>query len=235
MTTPEDLPDYLRHRDDLVPVPTWQQVTRSAQGENVEMTARVSRIIANTDDQAEACALWDSWQGKDRRSAALLIDKIYYEGWLDAVGPIINIWEGGFFFTPRTGERGSLEEVLAAKAGRGGTYTESRWAEGLIAYLNSWNHAGWRRSFMENDSGMAALHVGIFDAGRAEAHLDTFNPLYTNGAPPSDVVEIPLIGAFNHRLLRLHRRWDQAEFAATVRTSANFYHLLRQQGVPLSF
>jgi hypothetical protein len=68
-----------------------------------------------------------------------------------------------------------------------------------------------------------------------EIHLEAYNPLYTNGAPPSEVVEIPFLGSFNYRYFDLHRRWDQSDYAAIARTSANFYYMMRETGVPLSF
>ena len=79
-----------------------------------------------------------------------------------------------------------------------------------------------------------ALHVGLMKDGRAELHMDVFNPLFIKGAPKGDVIRIPLVGAFNHKQFLLHRRWEQSEFAGQSRTSANFYHLMRQS-MPLSF
>ena len=87
---------------------------------------------------------------------------------------------------------------------------------------------------MENDSPMAALHVGIFKDGSAEVHLDVFNPLCIKQTARSDITRLPLLGSYNHRLLRLHRRWEQSQYGSIARTSANFYHLMRGH-VPLSF
>jgi hypothetical protein len=81
---------------------------------------------------------------------------------------------------------------------------------------------------------MAALHVGILKDGSAEVHLDAFNPLYINGAPRGDIVRIPIVGSFNRRLFRLHRRWEHKRYGSLTRTSANFYHLMRGR-VQLSF
>jgi len=65
-------------------------------------------------------------------------------------------------------------------------------------------------------------------------HLDVFNPVFTNGARRLDVTTLPGIGSYNHRLFRLHRRWEGTEYAPVSRTSANYYHLMRGR-VPLSF
>ena len=70
--------------------------------------------------------------------------------------------------------------------------------------------------------------------GRAEIHLDVFNPLFIKGAPPADLVRLPRLGVFNRRQYALHRRWEQSKFASLVRTSANLYYLMRES-VPLSF
>ncbi|HXG66413.1 MAG TPA: hypothetical protein VNO70_15040 [Blastocatellia bacterium] len=232
---PDDFPDYLKHSDEDAPVPTWEQVTRCVASPNPEMTAHLLRIVADTDDEEVGRNAWLSWPRNYRRSVALLVDKIYYEGWLDAVGPIKGWpWDGGFFFFPRETERGALADVLDSKSGRGGTYTACSIRHGLFAYLNAWNHKGWQQAWMETDAGMAALHVGIFADGSAEVHLEAFNPLYVRGAARSDLIRIPLIGSYNHRLFLLHRRWEQSAYAPVVRTSANFYHMMRED-VPLCF
>jgi hypothetical protein len=232
---PDDFPDELRRTEEDAPVPTWQQLTRSTGSPDSAMTAYVSRIIANTEDAQYARSIWDQWEGKIQRSLALFIDKIYNEGWLDSVGHLINWWDGGIVFQPLVTERGAIADVLGSKAGPGGVYTESTLGNGLFAYLNSWNHTAWQRSWMENNVGKAALHVGIFNNGTVEAHLEAYNPLYTNSAPPSEVVGIPLLGSFNYKYFALHRRWEQSDYAATARKSANFYFMMRESGVPLSF
>ncbi|HSE99082.1 MAG TPA: hypothetical protein VLD57_12510, partial [Blastocatellia bacterium] len=216
---PHDYPDELKFAEEDAPVPTWQQLTRSVGSINVEMTASISRIIALTDDADYARSIWELWTGNIQRSLALFIDKIYNEGWLDSVGHLVNWWDGGIVFKPRVTARGTIADVLASKAGPGGVYTESTLGNGLFAYLNSWNHSAWQRSWMENNAGKAALHVGLFNDGAVEVHLEAYNPLYTNGAPPSEVIEIPFLGSFNYRYFDLHRRWDQSEFAAVARTS----------------
>jgi hypothetical protein len=232
---PPDFPDYLRHSDDDTPVPTWAQVTRSAESDNPEMTLHVSRIVADTADAGAAREVWEAWPGNYRRSVALLVDKIYNEGWLDAVGPISEWpWEGGFFFRPVPTALGGIVEVLDSKSGRGGTYTEGGLRGGFFAHLSTLRHAGWERSWMENDTGTAALHVGVFRNGTAEVHFDMFNSLYTNGAPRSDVINFPLLGRYNKAMFRLHRRWERAPYADVVRTSANYYHMMRGS-VPLCF
>ena len=232
---PEDFPEELQHAEEDAPVPTWQQLTRSVDSTNAEMIAYVSRIIANTRDDQYARAIWSQWKPGIQRSLALFIDKIYNEGWLDSVGHLINWWDGGLVFQPLVTGRGTIADVLGSKAGPGGVYTESTLGNGLFAYLNSWNHSAWKRSWMENNAGKAALHVGLFENGTVEVHLDAYNPLYTNGAPPSEVVEIPFLGSFNYRYFNLHRRWDQSDYASVARTSANFYYMMRETGVPLSF
>ncbi len=231
---PDDFPDDLRYAEADAPVPSWEQATRSVQAHDPYMTAALSRIVADTQDENQARAVWESWPDIYRRSTALLIDKIHVEGWLDFVGAIINVWDGGWFFYPRVTNEGFLSDLLDAKSALGGAYTRSELSNGVFAFLNSWNHKAWVESWMENDAGMAALHVGMFANGTAEVHLDAFNPLYTNGAPPADVIEIPLLGSFNHRLFQLHRRWEQSEYATVARRSANFYHMLRRE-IALSF
>jgi hypothetical protein len=231
---PADFPEYLMHSDEDTPVPEWEQITRSAQSRNKDMIEHVSRIIAGTDDEEAARESWDLYPPGTKRSIALLVDKLYDEGWLDAVGQIKSAWDGGFFFRPYRTARGTLAEVLSSKSGKHGSYTECNLRNGLFAYLNAWNHRAWRRAWMETDAESAALHVGIFEDGWAEVHMEVFNPLFIKGAPPGDIIKIPLAGAYNHRQFLLHRRWEQAEYAAITRTSANFYHLMRGS-VHLSF
>jgi hypothetical protein len=231
---PPDYPDYLRHTDEDTPDPTWEQITRAG---NAEMVAHVSRIVANTEDQKVARDWWDAWPVSYRRTVGLLIDKIYNEGWLDVVGPINegNPWDGGFYFWPLATERGTLAEVIDSKSGKRGVYTQCDLSNGLFAYINAWNHKDWQRGWMENNAGTAALHIGIRVNGSAEVHMEVFNPLYTNGAPRKDVTRIPLLGSYNHKLFPLHRRWEQSEYQKYVRTSANYYHLMREENIPLSF
>lgn len=231
---PADFPDYLTHSDEDTPVPRWEQVTRSAESPDEEMIAHVSRMIAGTGDEDAARQAWELYPSITKRSIALFVDKIYDEGWLDAVGQIKNAWDGGLFFRPRATTRGTLRDILSSKSGRRGSYTFCSLRNGLFAYLNAWNHRAWRNGWMENDAASAALHVGIFKDGSAEVHMEVFNPLFIKGAPPADVISIPFIGSYNRRLFLLHRRWEQAEYARITRTSANFYHLMRGH-VPLSF
>ena len=199
------------------------------------MIAHVSRIISGNDDEQAAREVWDTWPGNYRRSVALLVDKIYNEGWLDRVGQIEGWpWDGGFFFQPRANEGFTFADVMSAKSGKGGVYTELSLRNGLFAYLNRRAHKGWLRGWMENDEAMAALHVGIFESGTAEVHFDVFNSLYTNRAARTGVVRIPVLGSYNHTLFMMHRRWEQSPYAPLVRTSANLYHAM-QGRVPLSF
>lgn len=231
----QEFPDYLRHSDADTPIPTWLQVTRSQESRNDSMIGQVSRIVANSDDPSAAEKIWESWPGKYRRSVALLIDKIYDEGWLECVGGIRGWpWDGGFYFRPGRSDRGELSETLDNLSDRGGGYTEGSFRSGFLAYMSGWHHRGWRRSWVENDVPMAALHIGLFDKRVAEVHLDVFNSLYTNGAPRTDVKVIPLIGSYNRRLYGLHRRWEWPPYAGIVRTSANLYHIMRES-IPLSF
>jgi len=235
LPVPRDYPEYLKHTDDDTPVPTWRQLTRRTEAPNHEVIAEVARIIADTDDEQTACAVWETWPGNYRRSVALILDKIRHEGWLDAIGAIEGWpWDGGFYCWPRTTERGTFAEVMSHLSGRGGTFIEARIGNGLFAYLNAFQHRAWRRGWMETDTATAALHVGLMGDGRVEIHLDLFNPLFINGAPAKDLLRVPSLGVFNRRQYALHRRWEQSRFAAQVRTSANLYHLMRES-VPLSF
>jgi hypothetical protein len=231
---PADFPEYLTHSDEDTPVPSWEQVTRSAASRDREMISHVSRIIAGTDDEETAREAWGMYPSGTKRSVALFVDKIHDQGWLDAVGQIKNAWDGGFFFRPCATARGTLGDLLHSKSGRRGSYIFLSLRNGLFAYISARNHRAWRYGWMEIDRASAALHVGIFEDGSAEVHMDVFNPLFIKGAPPKDLVSIPLIGSYNHRQFALHKRWEQAEYGAITRTSANFYHLMRGH-VPLSF
>jgi hypothetical protein len=231
---PDDFPSFLTHSDADTPIPTWKQVTRSTESVDTDFVSHLSLIVSGTEDEQTAVEMWDSWPGNYRRSTALLVDKIHHEGWLDAVGPIRGApWDGGFFFWPRIDDR-DLADVLNAKSGSAGAYTKCDYRAGLPARLGRWNHKGWRWGWMENDSPLAALHVGVFKDGSAEVHLDVFNPLCVNQTVSSDITRLPLLGSYNHKLFRLHRRWEQSQYGAIVRTSANFYHLMRGD-VPLCF
>ena len=237
LTLPDDYPDYLRRRNDEAPVPTWEQVTRSTAAPNLEMIAHLSRIVANTEDEEEARLCWEGLPNSFQRSVALLVDKIYHEGWLDRVGPIKDWpWDGGFFFYPRDHDCEAFAELLDAKsASPDDPYIQCRFGRGLFAYLNIKNHRGWVKGWMETDTGLAALHIGLFKDGLAEVHFDLFNSLYIVGAPAEDLLDIPLIGAYNRAMFRLHKKYELSRsYASLVRTSANFYHLMRDT-VPLSF
>jgi hypothetical protein len=232
---PDDFPGYLRHSDEDTPVPTWQEATRSTRSRDEDMIAHFSRILTGGDDSRAAEQVWESWPGNYRRSVTLLVDKIYNEGWLDSVGLIKGWpWDGGFFFHAVETDRETLEDILDSKSGEGGVYTQCSLSNGLFAYLNAWNHKGWERGWMENNAGMAALHIGLFEDRVVEVHMEAFNPLHTNEAPEEEVVTIPLLGSYNHRLFLLHRRWEQSEYSSIVRTSANFYHMMKGR-VPMSF
>ena len=229
------LPCFLNHSNGDTPVPTWEQLTRTVSGSSVWMVEHVTRILGAPGDAELGRERWDLLPDRVQRSVGLMIDKICHEGWLDAVGRISGVpWDGGFFFEPRETSRGTLSEVLDSKSGAGGCYVACRARNGLFAYLSARNHRGWRQSWIENDSATASLHAGIFGNGIAEVHLDAFNPMFIVGAWRGDLVRLPLVGSYNHRLFRLHRRWEQSEYGAKVRTSANFYHLMRET-VPVSF
>jgi hypothetical protein len=231
---PDHFPASLRHSDEDTPTPTWKQITRSGEAVDPEFVAYISRIVSGTEDEQVAMEIWDTWPGNYQRSIALLVDKIYYEGWLHCVGPIKGWpWDGGFFFWPRCGED-ELAEVLNSKSGGSGGYTKCSYHSGLSARLARWGHKAWKWSWIENDSPVASLHIGVFKDGSAEVHLDVFNPLYVNRAPRSEITRLPLIGAYNYKLFRLHRRWEQSQYASIARSSANFYHLMRGT-VPLCF
>jgi hypothetical protein len=231
---PADFPECLMHADTDTPVPEWEQITRSVEARNPYMIEQVSRIIAGTEDEEAARESWDLYPPCTKRSIALLVDKIYDEAWLDAVGQIKGAWDGGFFFWPCETARGTLGDVLDSKSETDGTYIECCFRNGLFAYLSGWNHSAWRRAWMETDAESAALHIGIFEDGSAEVHMEAFNPLFIKGAPAEDLVKIPLAGSYNHRQFLLHRQWEQAGYAAIARTSANFYHFMRGN-VPLCF
>jgi hypothetical protein len=225
----------LKHSDDDTPVPNWQQVTRSVNSADPAMLRHVTRILVGSDDDRAAFELWNAWPGNYRRSTALLIDKIFNEGWLDSVGPIAGWpWDGAFIFQPVTTEKGALGEVLDAKTRQDRVYTRCALGDGLAAILSAWNHPDWTKSWVENDTRFASLHVGILENGCAEVHLDIFNSLYTNGAPRSETVTLPGLGSYNRSMFQRHRRWEGRRYGALTRTSANLYHLMRGR-VPLCF
>lgn len=236
LSTPtDDLPAFLNHSDHDTPVPTWRQVTRNVHSANPAMVGHVCRILVGKEDEQAALEVWNAWPGSYRRSTALLIDKIFHEGWLESVGPIAGWpWDGAFLFWPMATMRGSLDEVLDAKAREDRVYTRCGVRDGLTALLSGWNHPAWTRSWVENDTPFAALHVGILESGCAEVHLDIFNSSYTNGAPRSQTITIPGLGTYNHAMFRPHRRWEGKKYGSLTRTSANLYHLMRGR-VPLCF
>lgn len=234
-TLPDDFPAYLRHSDADTPAPTWDQVTLSADAPNREMIQHVARIVADTDDAAAARDVWSSWAADERRTVALIVDRIYAQGWLDAVGPLHNIWAGAFNCYPRDTARGAFADVLESLAGDDGPFIECSIRNGLFAFLNAIQHRDWKQGWMETGVANAALHVGLKESGLVEIHMEVFNPLFIKGAPRKDVLRVPLAGAFNHRLFFLHRHWEQGDMGGKSRTSANFYHLMRGQGLPLSF
>jgi hypothetical protein len=235
---PPDAPACLTHAEADSPVPTWEQVTRTSEGSACnpgELALHVWRIVGGAGVEQAARERWESFPPNYRRSIGLIIDKVSNEGWLDAIGSIEGWpYDGGFQFWPQRTRRGDLAEILDGKARRDGVYVRCNLRDGLFAAISGWNHPAWSESWMETDTPAASLHVGLLRDGRAELHLDAFNPLFTNGAESSEIAGLPLIGFFNHRLFRLHRRWEQSSYGAAARRSANYYHLMRGR-VPLSF
>ncbi|MFY9571125.1 MAG: hypothetical protein WAV20_07000 [Blastocatellia bacterium] len=231
------IPAFLCHSEDDTPIPTWEQITRKVNTVDTNdslVGAHVRRIVSGGDDEEVAVETWNGWPGNCKRSVAILVDKIYNEGWLDLVGGLKGPpWDGGFFFWPRASDQ-DLALVLNSKTGKKGSYRTGSLTNGLASYFSQWNHRAWTRSWMETDSPVAALHIGTFADGSAEVHLDVFNPLFVVGADRSDISTLPLIGRYNRKMFRLHRRWEGPKYAALTRTSANFYHLM-QPSVPLSF
>ncbi|TBR22580.1 hypothetical protein EPO15_07765 [bacterium] len=219
-----DLPEELRHDARGAPVPAWDQLVRG------DRAAHLRRILGGSD--AEAKARFGSWSPEVRRAFGLFLDKFDNEGWLGVVGPLLqDPWQDTVVFKPVEGPYGGLAKVLSDKPGQ---YTENSLGNGAAAYLTAWNHKNWTRGWMENDVPNACLHVGLTDAGAAEAHFEAYNPLFTNGAAKADVVWAPLFGSLNARLMAQHKRWEDPPNNARSRTSANFYHLMKGR-VPLSF
>jgi hypothetical protein len=231
----DDFRALLDHSDEHTPVPTWDQISRSAGGADAGFAGHVARIVSGSCDEQAAVERWTAWPRRFKRSVGLLINKICHEGWLESVGPICGSpYDGGFFFAPCSSPAGTLEDVLDAKAAYDRVYTRSSLLGGLAAYLSAWNHDAWKRSWIENDTPFSSLHIGLLEDGSAEVHLDLFNPVFTNGAPEPDITSLPGLGSYNHRLFRLHRKWEEGEYAPITRTSANYYHFMRGR-VPLSF
>jgi hypothetical protein len=232
---PIDFPDYLRHTDADAPVPTWAQVTHSTEQPDQAVIAQMARVIGNTGDEQTAHDVWDSWPGNYQRSAALIIEKIRHQGWLDSIDYIDGWpWDGGFFFQPRTNERGTFADVLNSKSGTDQTFLGCNIHNGLFTYLNGVFHKAWQQGWVEIDVPTAAFHIGLMADGRGEIHVDIFNPLFINGAPRQDLVHLPLLGTFNYKMFKLHRRWEQSAFAGVARSSANFYYMM-SESVPLWF
>jgi hypothetical protein len=229
------IPSELAHSDADSPVPTWAQLT----GRNAERAAAMARIFAHPGDERAARARFEALTPQYRRGLGLLFDKITNEGWFDSIDVIKNDpWDTAFHFFPRKTANGSFEQVMDAKTRVDRRYTENNLANGVFAYLNSWNHTSWVRAWMENDVPNAALHIGIFVDGSVEVHMETYNPLYTNGArlPKNVVVWAPGFGALNVTTWKLHRKWENDQALAPVsRTSANYYHFMKTLGMPLSF
>jgi len=228
--TEQPVPPELQHSDADSPVPTWEQLTRDG---DPTRTAHVVRIVGGG-DASLARAAFAGWTASVRRGFALLIDKIDNEGWLDSVDRLEgDPWESAFHFRARTAA-GSFEQIMVTKAEHDGVYTENTLYNGASAYLTKWNHQNWTRGWIENDIPHAALHVGIAGDGAIEVHMELYDPIYTNGAPLSELYWAPGFGWINWRLTGMHLYWETGA-RAQYRTSANYYHFLNDAGFPLSF
>lgn len=156
-----------------------------------------------------------SWSEGSRRFFGLFFDAVYHEGWLDAVGRVRGEpFEDGLAFDLPAGNYEALEHRLGERPGR---YRENALSEGVYARLTRMGHADWYRAWSQLEVTVAALHVGYTRDGHAEAHLEVWNPMI---GPDS---------------LRKHKCFEDARWGPRTRRSGNFYRLLRERGVPLSF
>ena len=223
-------PAEIDHSDADTPLPSWSQLVREGASPYAPsaMQEHVVRILAPGAPR-DARARFESWPPTVRRGFAILMDKLYNEGWLDEVDRMENDpWDTAFHFRPRDLDR--FEKTMHVKADHDGVYTENSWWNGAAAYLTrAWNHSAWRVGWMENDVSNAALHVGIFDNGVVEVHMELYNPLYTNGAPFYELVGAPGVGWMHGRMTYMHKTWE-AGAEGKNRTSANYYHFVKGAG-----
>jgi hypothetical protein len=192
--------------------------------------------ILGAGDAAAARAKFEAWEPTMRRGFVLLLDKLINEGWASSIDRIDfkgGVWDSAFHFWPRTTAAGTLDDILEAKEAAG-HYVENSLENGLVAYFNKYNHREWVRAWAETDARNASLHIGRFADGHFEVHLELYNPVFVNGAPRFEVVAAPILGAFNWRTLAQHQKWENGPEAAN-RRSANYYHFMKNGGVPLSF
>jgi hypothetical protein len=227
----DQVPSSLRHDESDAPVPTWEQVTKSTERRDDHRTLAVTRLLGGTEEEARD--RFERLEPRERRSFALLVDKIDNEGWLDQVGRVSALWDDTMFFDVRDASDGVTP--LAERLAGASNYTQNTAWNGLAAYFNAWNHPDWTDAYMENDAGHGALHVGIFEDGTGEVHFEVYNALFTNGAPSGQVVWGPGVGWLNAWHFARHQWWEGARFGPVTRRSANFYFLLRDGGVPMSF
>src|SRR5262249_5098018 len=120
------------------------------------------------------------------------------------------------------------------KATHDGTYVENTLSQGAFAYLTKWNHQDWVRAWMETDVAHATLHVGVFADGTVEVHMELYNPMFLKGAPASELVFAQGFGWLNWLLTAKHQA-REAGSQAPNRTSANYYHFMRDSAFPLGF
>jgi hypothetical protein len=225
------VPAELRHSDKDTPTPTFEALV-GAKTEN-DISAHVARILGGGKVE-DARTVFEGWSPSFRRGFALLIQKIFSAGWLDGVGPLVDVWDTAMRFVPQTTDRGSLKDVLAAKAAADGTYVENTVRSGAFAFLAKAHHQDWKRAWMETDVPHANLHVGFLADGNADVHMELYNPLFIKGAPFGDIIFVPGAGSANAPLALKHQHLE-AGAAGSSRTSANYYHFMRGEGVPLFF
>jgi hypothetical protein len=225
------VPSELQHSDDDTPTPSFESLV-GAHTEN-DISEHVARILGGGKGQ-DARSVFEGWSPSFRRGFALLVQKIYNAGWLDGVGPLVDVWDTAMRFVPERTERGTLEEVLVAKARADGTYIENTLHNGAFAFLAKAHHQDWLRAWMETDVPHANLHVGFLADGNADVHMELYNPLFIKGAPLLDLIFVPGAGFANAPLALKHQRLE-AGAAGSNRTSANYYHFMRDEGVPLFF
>lgn len=208
-----DAPAQLCHDEGDTPTPTWEQLT----GGRGDVVGHVARILGDG-DAGKARERYGNWPGPIQRGFALLIAKIHNEGWLDCVGALKETpTQDGIVFTPARGPLGQIEDALGLKS----WYRENSLWNGVIAYLGAWNHKNWRRAWSDTTHRHSSLHVGITYDGIGQAHFEIYNPFFRGG---------------DAGLIALHQKWEaNYDLALISRRSANHYHFLAGQGLPLAF
>jgi hypothetical protein len=230
---PADFPAELRGSETDAPVPSWEQVRDGGSGRLPQLL----RLLGG--DEAAARARFDGWNGAQKRTFGLYIDKGMAKGWLDALGPLLGEPGDGWMLFHRDGAPQDPASWFHARSrGWSATFTENGlWGGGVAGAVTAWNHKDWTLAWMENDVPHGALHVGLLPGGAVETHLEVYNPLFTNGAPLLEVSHAPWpIGSFNARLTVLHKRWEDLSCGAYSRRSYNHYRLIRaSHRSPLTF